>query len=170
MEKYNNGRPIGIQTYASCKGHGLATSPYISLKVTSENIGQITNIINSLSSKKGVNISLSFDEIAQGSILTIYPNILNRNEIFDIVATSSEKNLDLGKANDMAQEIVRLHETLRVYGYNNNRMRSVIELHNGVIGRNLLLKHDIGTYDYILDDELTKASFSKKKDSQGFRI
>lgn len=42
----------GIQTYASCKGHGLAILPYISLKVTSENIGQITNIINSLSSKK----------------------------------------------------------------------------------------------------------------------
>lgn len=203
MDKYNNGRPIGvpenegekalaisewaegnehlqnalascidngIQTYASCKGHGLTTSPYISLKVTSENIGQITNIINSLSRKKGVNVSLSFDEIAQGSILTIYPNILNRNEIFDIVATSFEQKLDFGKADDMTQELVRLHETLRVYGYKNDRMRSVIELHNGVMGRNLLLKHDIGSYDYILDDELTKAPFSKKKDNQGFRM
>lgn len=95
---------------------------------------------------------------------------MNRNEIFDIVATSSEQKLDFGKAYDMTQELVRLHETLRVYGYKNDRMRSVIELHNGVMGRNLLLKHDIGSYDYILDDELAKAHFSKKKDSQGFRM
>lgn len=108
---------------------------------------------------------MSFDEIAQGSILTIYPNILNKNEIFDIVAISAEQNLEFGKANGMAQEIIRLHETLRTYGYKNNRMRSVIELHNGLMGRNLFLKHDIGIYDYILDDELTKVPFSKKKDS-----
>lgn len=57
----------------------------------------------------------------------------------DIVATSSEQKLDFGKADDMTQELVRLHETLRAYGYKNDRMRSVIELHNGVMGRNLYI-------------------------------
>lgn len=160
----------GIQTYASCKGHGVATSPYISLRVTSQNIEQVINIMNNVLTKRGINIALSFNEIGQGSILTVYSNIINRNAIFDLIASSAEKSLEFDKANDIVKEMLRLHETLRVYGYKSDRMRSIIELYNGLMNRKFYLKHDIGSYDYLLETELDRSNFIKKKDAQGFHL
>ena len=83
----------GIQTFASCKGHGFVSTPYLSMEMTSENLGQIINIMNNVSKKRAVNIALSFGENEQGSILTIYPSIRNRNKIFDLIANSAQETL-----------------------------------------------------------------------------
>ena len=49
-------------------------------------------------------------------------------------------------------------------------MRSIIELYNGLMNRKFYLKHDIGSYDYLLDTELDRSNFIKKKDAQGFHV
>ena len=147
-----------------------ANKSSISLKITGENIGQVINVMNNLTNKRGIRISLSFDEKEQESILTIYPNIMNRNDVANIVATSSEQAMDFDNASDITKEMLRLHETLRVYGFEKNRMNSVIELQNGLMGRNFNIKHTSGSYDYVLDNELAQSPFTRKKDSQGYVI
>lgn len=160
----------GIETFASCKGHGMTSTPYLSVKITKENLGQIINIINNLSNKNLISISLSFDEMRQGSILSVYPNMINRNNIFDLIASSAEKSLEFEDANEVSQEMIKLHGTLRRYGEKRDRMTTIIDLYNGVLTRNFRVMHGMGSYDYLLDRELLDSDFKRIRKSKTFSL
>ena len=157
----------GIQTFASCKGHKITDFPYLSMIITYKNIDKITNIINNISKKKGTDILLTFDEKNKGSILTIYSNMLNRDNIFDLIAESANNSIELDHANNITQEIIRLHETLRIHGTKSERMRSDILLHNGILDRKINIQHSNDLYSFGLDEALKKFRFKNRKDYFG---
>lgn len=157
----------GIQTFASCKGHKIIDSPYLSMVITNKNIDKITNIINNISKKKGTDILLTFDEKNKGSILTIYSNMLNRDNIFDLIAKSANSSIELDNANNITKQIIRLHETLRIHGVKSERMRSDILLYNGILDRKINVQHSNELYSFGLDETLQTFKFRKRKDYFG---
>ena len=158
-----------ILTYASCSGEENTGLAYISMQITKENIRQIINIMNNVATIKGTAIKLSFNEM-QGSILSIYSSIYKKDEVFNVIAENASKGIELEQSEKGIQEIVKMHEMLRIYGHEHKRMTTHIELYNETSIKAIRLRHNVGDYDNILKCQLSKSSFKQKDNMQKMNI
>ena len=134
-----------IPTLASCAGHKITDSPYLTMIITPQNAGRILNIMNELSVRKCVDISIDLQQVFGDaeqecrSILTIHGNMFNKKECFQSIANAAEKSIKPEQANPLVQAMWKAHKATRIHGDNGERLYNGINFFNEIIGKKLII-------------------------------
>lgn len=136
-----------IPTLASCAGHKITDSPYLTMIITPQNLGRILNIMNELSEKRGVDISIDLQQIVGEqdkehecrSVLTIHGNMFNKEECFQSIANAAEKSIKPEQATPLVQAMWNAHKATRIHGRDGERLYNGICFWNGIIGKKLVV-------------------------------
>lgn len=135
-----------IPTFASCAGHEMFDSPYLSLKVNKNNLGRILNIMNSALDINSTSIALSYME-KQGTILTVTTDMLHKNKVFDKIAEASREEINVQGAIPEVKELYNMHKNLRIH-YQEHE----IEVKRAKLFTTIIIRPYTQTFsEYILD-------------------
>lgn len=112
-----------IPTHASCAGHHITDSPYLSMLISKQNLGNILNIMDKVSKERNMKIALDLnilkfceDDTKYESVLTVYSNMFNKNKCFDIIEDAAKSSINLEQASPIVQELWKTHQTIRTCG------------------------------------------------------
>lgn len=156
-----------VKTIASCAGHGISVSPYLSMIVTSENIYNILSIMDCVAKKKGTSISLSFNEKIE-SVLTIYANNLNKNRIFREIERAAREKKKPEEVNEEVRALWEMHKNLRLHSHRFNELYNTATYINGYNSKEI---NFIFHTDYYSIIEIIKSlKLKHKKDLLGTKI
>ena len=135
-----------VPTIASCAGHSLMDSAYISMPVNKENLGKIINIMNSVANIRNTEICLSYME-SQGTILTVSSDMFHRKSMFNTIEKSTTKTMDIGEAFPNVQDLWNAHKELRLHDVGHS-----LEVTNSRFSQRLILRPYSDELSHILDD------------------
>lgn len=108
----------GLETIASCAGHNKFDVPYVTIKITNDNVDKILHIMDRLNNVVGVKnefaISKDFSS-KEGkifSMLGVYTNMKNRDKIFKLL----EKTVlapQKGKISTLTEKLWQTHNSIK---------------------------------------------------------
>jgi len=154
-----------IPTLASCAGHSITDYPYLAMIMTPQNMEKILNIMNELSEKKGVYISIDLQQITNEekqecrSILTIHGNMFNKEECFKSIANAAEKSIKPEQTMPIVQSLWNAHKTTRTHISNGQKLYNSISVYNGIIGQRLVVS--VNKASDLFNDVIRSTKFKK---------
>lgn len=163
-----------IPTLASCAGHKITDYPYLTMIITPQNIGRILNIMNELSEKKGVDISIDLQQVIGvqeqecRSILTIYGNMFNKEECFQSIANAAEKSIKPEQATPLVQALWNAHKATRTHGRDGERLYNGILFHKGITGKKLIVSSNKAPE--LFNDIIRNTKFKRMVFDQGYNF
>jgi len=165
-----------IPTLASCAGHKITDVPYLTMIITPQNLGRILNIMNELSEKKGVDISIDLQKVEdeQGkeqecrSILSVYGNMFNKEECFQSIANAAEKSIRPEQATPLVQAMWNAHRATRTHGRDGERLYNGICFCNGIIGKKLIVSGNKAPD--LFDEAIKSTKFKKQVFDHGYSV
>lgn len=112
-----------VPTLASCSGHKHedgSRDPYIVMVMTDENRGTIFNIINQLYLNRGgireLTLCTDYENGTQRTTVGVHMKNASKDRMFDLVAGSSRKSIELESAEPLVQDMVKLSECIAQTG------------------------------------------------------
>lgn len=139
-----------IPTIASCAGHSLMDSAYISMVVNKENLGKIINIMNSVANIRNTEICLSYME-SQGTILTVSSDMFHRKSMFNTIEKSATKAMEIGETLPNVQDLWNAHKELRLHDVGHS-----LEVANSRFSQRLILRSYSDELFPILENSILK--------------
>ena len=100
----------GVQTFASCRGHGIYQDGYLAVIINKENSNRILSIMNEVTREKRFDISLDYfssnDEHNPNlATLSIYGKWPFRNKMFNTIRESVQNEKELKDTDRLVQDL-----------------------------------------------------------------